>query len=273
VGVGESIAVGEVETERGRQLDAVHAAAKRWQDYTEAGENLLHLTHEGLTTALELPELLRATGAEPARVRHAEWKADRARVEVETDFPTLHAHSLLGLFGAFESFVEDVVIGTLRTRPSLLGNDKFTNIKLPVSTLLLADAESQARAVIDEVARHSKSDLAVGIGKFEKLLAFVELDGQVPEKIRTAVFQAQQVRNVWAHRGGLADERFVQRCGSLGFQVDQRVNLSTEAFLPLMHGMHMYAIVILNRCLQTLEMPELQLECHGYKGILAEIGV
>lgn len=87
-------------------LGPLARAFQTWLQYAEAAEDLVHLTHEGLSQALRAPELFRILEMSDAEIKRAKWKAGRARREVDAGFPTLHAHSLLGLCGALECFVE-----------------------------------------------------------------------------------------------------------------------------------------------------------------------
>lgn len=159
----------------------------------------------------------------------------------------------------------------IRHDATLLATDAFSKVKLPVSMMYGQDDRDRAIAIMTEVSRATGADLAFGSSKYERLLDLVGLGGPIPRVIRDSIFKAQQIRNVWAHRGGIADQRFVDACPNLGFNVDDRVNMTPETFLPLMHGMHMYGIVIANRYLESTGRPRLSAECKGYEGCLSEV--
>jgi hypothetical protein len=173
--------------------------------------------------------------------------------------------------GAFECFVEDLFTATLEAQPELLTSDAFAKVKLPVAMMVGGEQRDRLQAVLSEVTRASSSDLAQGVSKFERVLAPVGLGGIVPKLIRDAIYEAQQIRNVWAHRGGMADERFVKRCPHLGFDVGETVSLDAPTFLHLMHGLHMYAKVILNRAHDKLGVGRSPGDCVGYEGCMAEV--
>lgn len=240
-------------------------AVTSWLTYSEGTESLVHLTHEGLSWALALPAAQRESGAPADVIAYADHMAKYARREMDSGFATLHAHSLLGLWGAFECFVEDIFLATLKNHPELLASEAFAKVKLPVASLVLQDQDDRLRTLLSEVSRASGSDLALGTTKFERLLDTVGLGGQIPDSVRKSTFSAQQIRNVWAHRGGLADARFVERCGSLGFGIGDKVNMPATVFLHLMHGLHTYGFVILDRVrVQHGEEP-LRMACVGYR--------
>lgn len=143
----------------------------------------------------------------------------------------------------------------LEDEPSLLGTDAFKRIKLPASLMIESDASERHRAILSEMARSTDADLAQGTGKFERLLAPVGLGGAVPKPIKDAVFHAQQVRNIWAHRAGAADRRFVERCPNLGFRAGERVDIDLSLYRRLTTGIHTYGFLVGNRCRLVRGLP------------------
>jgi hypothetical protein len=135
----------------------------------------------------------------------------------------------------------------------------------------VGDERDRLVAIMTETSRALNADVGVGATKFERLLAAVELGGPIPAAVRNALYLAQQIRNVWAHRGGVADKRFVDACPQLEYEVGDRVNMTQEVFLPLMHGLHMYSIVVINRYLVMTGRERVSVECPGYEGCLLEI--
>jgi hypothetical protein len=247
------------------------AAWETWAEYAASTENLVHLSHKGISWALQVPELYRVLEKDDETIQRAEWEADQARPEVEAGFPTLHAHTLLGLCGAFESFIEDVVVARLVQEPSLLESEPFERLKVPVAMVALTDPLVRSRRIVQEASRATNADMGVGATRYERLLDLVSLSGLVPQRLRGALFQATEIRNVWAHRGGVADERFVDRCPDLGFQVGQKVNIEAKTFMPIMHGFHMYGVVIANRYVDLRGRNRMTDECPGYEGVLREV--
>ena len=47
------------------------------------------------------------------------------------------------------------------------------------------------------------------------------------------------------------------------------MDINATVFLEMMHGMHMYAVVLSNRLRLQNGQPALVLECIGYEGVLA----
>lgn len=251
--------------------DPIKAAAQAWIQYTLSSESLVHLTHKCLPYALVVPDFYRTQNRDEVIIRRVEWEAGEARKEIEAGFPNLHAHTLLGLHGALECFVEDIFVAMIQSDPDILSSEAFGRMKLPASLLFSSDTAAKYSAILSEATRSTNSDLTVGATKHERLLGLVGLSGHVPEIVRRALFQGQQIRNIWAHRGGIADQKFVAACPDRDYKVGEKVNMPPSLFLPLMHGMHMYGLIVINRVRDRREEPRILSECHGYEGCLSEI--
>ncbi|WP_445278017.1 hypothetical protein, partial [Streptomyces sp. DSM 41033] len=108
------------------------------------------------------------------------------------------------------------------------------------------------------------------MNQFEDVLAYVSLSGVVPENVKDSVFVAQQVRHVWAHRGGSADAQFVERCPGRA-KIGEKLMMDIAEFSRYMHGLHMYGWIIMSRYLESLGERVIKRECIGYEGTWAMI--
>jgi hypothetical protein len=240
-------------------------------EFSEAAESLVHLTHQGLPYLVHLHEGLLLDGDTPDQVlAHAAHDAKYAQLEIDRRFSTVHAVSLLGLWGAMECFVENVFVAMVSSTPVILSGKAFEKVKLPANVLGMNGIE-RAEVVLAEFSRTTPFAGRSGVTPFEDLLSPLGLAGPVPRAVREAIYEAKSIRNVWAHRGGVADRRFVAQCPHLGFAVGEAIDLDAKTFLRLMHGLHMYAVVVANRYRDQVGMVRLVSECHGYAGCLAEI--
>ncbi|WP_264026818.1 hypothetical protein [Mycolicibacterium insubricum] len=247
------------------------APYKAWQEYSEDTEALIHLTHEGFRHVSLRPQTLHLLGYTDEEIQPDRWKAGKAEGEIRAGFPTLHAHALLGLWGAFERFVEDTFTALIVAQPELLEGERFARIKLSMRAAL-ASGEERAQAVLYEITRNTSGPKKLGVNQFEDLLDHLSLSGEVPENVKDSVFAAQQVRHVWAHRGGVADAQFVGRYPTRA-QVGEKLMIDISEFSRYMHGLHMYGLVIVNRYLKEIDEPPVLKECRGYEGTWESIGL
>lgn len=246
---------------------------RSWVEYYEGTMNLVHLTYEGLSSMDFRVELGRVLGEADDSPKQLELKskAAEAHKEIDADYPTLHAHSLLGLWGSLERLIEDIFIMSALHDPSIFDHEKLSKIRLPVRVILGAD-EDRAAAVLLEHARSTGADQKVGVGQFEALLKPLDLDGHVPRAVQDAVLLAQQIRHVWAHRGGIADARFVQHCGRRA-EIGDTIQIGQQEFHHLAHGLQVYGLVVLNRHFGKLGKKYTTVTLPGFDGIWEEIGM
>jgi hypothetical protein len=86
-----------------------------------------------------------------------------------------------------------------------------------------------------------------GKGKFENQLGLVDLDGEVPEDLARAIRTANAFRNIGAHNGQRADEKFVKACPTLGYAVGDKVSIDKRECADFLLGLYTYALIIVAR--------------------------
>lgn len=236
--------------------------------YAEDAENLVRLTHEGLrfpTMLAGINEIFLEMAPDDEemqeRIANLRKKEKLAEAEASAEFPTLHAHTILGLWGALECFITDLAIGLLLDRPQPLDDQRLSKVRVPVRVFAHDPREAMA-TIVEEIAKQSGAVLSNGTSRFESILDHVGLDDDTPKKVKNAVYAAQHVRNVWAHRGGIADRRFVDACPHLGFEAGQSVAIGHELYRYLKNGILLYGYVVIRRVflrydLKTIELPGL----------------
>jgi hypothetical protein len=217
----------------------------RFFDYTKQAHRLFHLAVHGihiLTTQDKLVEALVAYDnvvrsqdaaegpsaevlSDAAEMEAAREEAVFARMEVESDFRRLRVHSLLDQWGALEVLVEDVIVAWLRNMPELLGSDEVARVRIPFGEFQQLDDDQRYKLLAQELTRDKKANLKAGATRFEMMLALVGLDGGVGDALRQDLWEANQVRNVFAHRGGLADRQLLKACPWISVRAGEPVPL------------------------------------------------
>jgi hypothetical protein len=151
---------------------------------------------------------------------------------------------VVAAWSAFEACIEDFCKGVLQANMAIIGNPDFEKIKIPVGELLAPEDEkldNVYQAMQDSVGKSQ------GVNRFEGLLKLVGLNGQVPKVIKEGFFAAQMVRNVWAHKAGTADLKFVRQAPHLGYTQGELVSITTEQLTDYLTAILAYAAIITNR--------------------------
>jgi hypothetical protein len=197
-------------------------------------------------------ELTRLVGDEITE----EMKSDKAQAaedaafttnEREQGFPHLHAYTLVGMWGALEAGVEDMLVGILLHEPALLLKPEFGKIRIPFAKFEELDKEERMRFLLSEVQRGESSGLAQGVTGFENVLQVFDLSGPVTEEIRKPLWEMNHTRNVTVHRDLRADLRLIQACPWVNLKVGDRIFTNHAKVDFFLVGVVNYLIVLVGR--------------------------
>ena len=217
------------------------APLRRFIDSCEDHSRLLHMSMSGIGFLTKRPEALKVlyepwSGAAPISeaqakeneqtLQQAVEEAEFAKKECEAGFPLLHAHSLVGTWGALEAAVEDMLVGILVNEPSVLQRDEFAKVKVPLADFEILDKEERMRLVLTEATRNQGIGRRQGVDVFEHTLMMFDLSGPVEGDVKKSILEMHHLRNVIVHRASYADRRLVQNCPWLGLKTGENVCVS-----------------------------------------------
>jgi hypothetical protein len=244
------------------------------------------LTHWGAHFSIEHVELMDLTQRDnwvsedakptPEQRDEAEKRARFAKSEKERGFPIVHGQALMGMWGALEAFVEDFYVACMESFPMSLQSAGIKKIRIVLSDFLGLSERDRLRYVVTEIQRDKKVGLRSGISVFEDLLNSIEIDGtpqsrlagEVDRRIKDQLYEAQQIRNALAHRGGIADRRLCDACPNLKMVPGQRILLDYDYVLKVSVAIRIYILTIVNRVFSmTGESPTLETPM-GFDGAL-----
>jgi hypothetical protein len=218
---------------------------KRFFEYWEDSRRLLEVSMEGMSTLKSVPTLLKDIGALTAAVRAAlpthygaEQKAlisekhkrdaDFSEKEIKAGFPLLHAHTLVGAWGALEAAIEDMLVGILINEPEHLQDPGFSKIKIPLADYEALDKEDRMRFLLDEIGRSHPFSRKNGVDAFESLFELFLLSGAVNADVKAAIWEISHIRNVIVHRNSIADRRLVKNCPHLNIKAGEKVVITNQ---------------------------------------------
>ena len=182
---------------------------------------------------------------------------DNAKAHKESGNQTLHVVTLLASWGVFETLVEDACLAMVRTDPSIVDSDSFKSGQKRADKLQVPQDE-RVEFVAEFVLAQQRGPLTPdGGGKYEDQLALVGLGGSVPRDLAETLMLIQQVRNVWAHNGGRADKKLLDRCPDFDAQIGQKVPITYEQILDWISAMNTYAHLVLCRYRVNVGLPAL----------------
>ena len=187
-------------------------------------------------------------------LRAARQRAAFAEVEIRNDFPLLHAHTLVGLWGSLEVMIEDLVVAWLANKPACLKDSALSKIKLPVGAIESLSTEQRMRLVLEQWKRREGSCHRAGINRFESCLEAIGLTGPVDDDVKRNVFEAQQVRNLVVHRSSVVDTRFVESCPWMGLSLGDQLAIGAGQFSRYAAALTCYSTCVIDRARAKLRI-------------------
>jgi hypothetical protein len=214
----------------------------RYRDYVEQTFRLVSLAILGISRMTNDHQLTEAiinydmvtsdiaeqTPDQQSQIAEARKRAELAAQEVEQGFPLLCGHTIVGLWGAFEAAIENFLTRWIVYSPSSLEDISQIRLRVPATDFMQASDQERARLLLAELSRNLQADARLGISRFEELLNRFNLGGNPKDEVKREVFEMQQVRHIWAHRGGLADAQFKDRCPWFDVDVEQLVKVDMK---------------------------------------------
>jgi hypothetical protein len=248
-------------------------------NYVHQVADLQYVTRRGiemLSTYPALVEVLKPDESDQQGIEKAEGiledntrMAELAKSEIENDFPLAHSAAIMGVWGALEAMVEDLAICWMMYNPSVLDEPKVAKIKGPLVEFQKMSEEDRLRFLVAELQRDLGSEFKGGANKFESLLGAIGLGGPVDKRVKDVIFEAQNLRNLFAHRGGVADSRFISKCPHLKYSVGDSVRIGYGHYWHILNGLLMYDMIVMNRCRVIDGSPPFTGELPGFEGSLS----
>lgn len=233
----------------------------RTRRYLQDALDLVDLTYSGTHMLSTVPSFLQILNEQrpdrdaeriTADAAHAEHTTALVKSARDTDFALLHAHTIMGVWGALEAGIEDLVVGWLAQHPRQLADGPLSNVKVVASMFEELPREERMRQLVSDWRRGKRF---IGVKAFESVLELVHLDGSVSDLVRSNLRLMQQYRHLVAHRGGVADQRFVDVCADLGHSPGDQVRINREQMGNMLLACTVYLAEVDDRVLNALGLP------------------
>lgn len=178
------------------------------------------------------------------RLSQATKNAEIAQEEADRNYGTLGAMTVVFYWAALETFVGDLVLGSLTFDRSTLDNERLSRIKLPASEFLRLDESSRLEWLVREAERGLGAELKAGVGRFESVLSLVGLHGDTRDATSRGIYELQKIRNLVAHRAGRVDVQFAQACPGLGCDIGSELVVDAQKSFELVRVTLDYGLTI-----------------------------
>lgn len=161
------------------------------------------------------------------RLESAENDAALAKEEIHNDFPALHGFAVVALWSWLEHFVKGLLKLWI-TNVDEFGSTSFLKTKVRIGEFLQLGPEQQAERLVDLLEHELSSDQKFGQKRFSAMLEPFGLATQLEDPYARDLYELQQVRNSVVHKDGNADQRLLDACPWLDYELNQGICISGE---------------------------------------------
>ena len=246
-------------------------------NYNNHQKALFQLTEEALTQWRDMNRLREAMakasrtlnrGDEASKFEKAaeriKAQVKLAEIEYDNKFAHLRGAYIVLFWSGLEALVDDVVLAGIEH-----GHLKTDVVKLEKIRVRLVDIMSLAPA---ELARKAfdiiRADVLSqgGMGRFDDLLAAVGLDFAVSKETRDALWDMSAIRNLLAHRRGIVDQQFMDRCPGSGQTLGEALTIEAQTIDRFNHEVYQFVAGLMERLLVAWELdPDEDADLHASK--------
>ena len=226
---------------------------------------ILESVHRGASLICGFPDMFRpAIGRQVERGVESQESAERRIEEVEKqakiadnliqrEFSTLRAHLLIGLWGALEALIFELVVVFLKEKPQLIKSEQLSKVRVPLNVIAETDKDLRVARMVDESLQQLRINLIAAPGRFEAALDLVGLGGAVSDQLRKNLFETGQARNLIVHRISIVDRHFAQSCPWLAAQVGTRFEMGTARYTLYAAAITEYTSLLYERVRASVE--------------------
>ena len=134
---------------------------------------------------------------------------------------------MTGRSTTFDNYsVKDLVLDMLIAFPKLLQTNKeLKELKGPLLPFSMLSPSEQAAEILKLLEKELGG--GSGVARLESLLDQVGLAGRVDSLVKRSLFELWAVRNVVAHKNGVADSKFIETCPQFGASLGTQLPISS----------------------------------------------
>lgn len=218
--------------------------------YVTSTRTLLEVVSETSTFSLHVASRMRSSPTDPTEKfedTSIGRMSENAQREVENGFPLLHANALVGLWGALEACINDLCLLWLQCMDRRRLGEALMSARVKLGEYLGLDDQDRWLWLLLQLQRSDATSLRTGIGQFESMLKPLGISPQVDDGVRTTLFRIKAMRNLYAHRAGRADAKFLQEWPGHPAAVDRLVVPTHKQIVAAYTAMPLYVESVYDR--------------------------
>ena len=180
-------------------------------------------------------------------------RAKHAEEQVRSGLPLLYSQFAVGTWSVLEAAIDDFVIAWLVNVPQAITSEDFAKIKVSIAVYEQLDPTSRMQLLLEEYKRNLRSELKIGVERFESLLKPLGLIGPLADDVRRDILELSQVRNVILHRSGRVDQKLLSGCPWLNLKPGEKLAVTQQDSDRYVHACTEYLKQIISRVKASAE--------------------
>jgi hypothetical protein len=251
-------------------IDGTRPLARWWKEpvsvfaeYVEDERDLVELSRvsvEMLRTAEATSVQLHDAAETLTRAITAADLVGRALDESRKDHPLLHGHSLVAIWSALETMVGDLVEAWLSWWPPARARAASMVSLSGLQGLPPDEWAASARQALDreyqKLNRKVRSPRRLDYYEWHLGSVGLAADAQDDARMVQNLWEMQQIRNVFAHKRGVADARFVANNKHLSFRVRDEIRIDRHAWADFLVTTLLYADAVARQMRRELGLAD-----------------
>ena len=181
--------------------------------YVTSTRTLLEVVSESANFSLHVASLMRSSpvsSTERFEETSVGYMSESLQREIDNEFPLLQANALVGLWGALEACIDDLCLLWIQCMDRQSLGQALGGARVKIGEYLSLEEDERWKWILLQLQRSDAASLRTGIGQFESTLKPLGVSPQVDDAVRNTLFRIKSMRNLYAHRAGRADAKFLQ---------------------------------------------------------------
>jgi hypothetical protein len=247
--------------ERAKRMHPILRPFALFLSYVRQTQDILRTTRESAEVSIRVIKLASGLPPRPGMKdptpAQAEEDVARMQLFLESGIPIANGHALVGVWGAFEAWAKDIVCARVEMRdaaplPSEVGElAQRAGAAVTLHDLLAGGSSTVSSAIVSTIEQAAKG--GKGLGCVEARLAPIGLSAPVAKEVRDALYYAEKIRHLYAHRAGIADAKFLSECPTLNAPEGERYRVDSSEFDAYMTAFQTYVQAVLEPVGQLLD--------------------
>lgn len=229
---------------------------KYFLNQTEYLSQILFLTIKGISVLRAMPQTVKAVAmAEDMqndtdyenKLAEAEKSAKLAQMEIDREFPIVHAQAIVSLWSFLEALIHSFIVEWVRNNPQAFKFNEIHKLRIRLGEYEQLRDYERYNYIVELLEKDIAIGLRNGTTRFEALLKPFGLSGEIPENIRRDIYELGQVRNIIVHRAGVVDRELLDACPWLDLAFGDEIRVSHKMFKNYVIATHQYVTLIICR--------------------------